>query len=455
MSDVGARPPALPDDLLSGPLADLPPAVRSGACDARALVERSRQRILETDAQLQAWVVLAGDAADRAADLDADRDADRDGGRGGPLAGIPIGVKDLIDVAGLPTRCGSTLTSDEPVTVTAPLVQRLTSLGVVVQGKTVTTEFAYFAPGPTANPRAPGRTPGGSSSGSAAAVAAGHVPLALGSQTAGSTIRPASYCGIAGLVPPQASLDLTGILTICPSLDAPGFFARTVDDLATVAAALEPGMFGDLVGAEATSGVSVRWWGGSGLDEVDPQMLGAVELAVGVLRGGGYDVDALDWDAELQTLSADHVRVMAYEMAEQLGDRVAAHPDRISAQLADLLRAGAAVPGAAYREALARRRRFRRALDDRLGDEEVIIGPATPGPAPLGLAWTGPPSMNRPWQLLGWPQLAVPGAVTSDGLPLGLQVITRPGQENLLLAMGRVLERALRGPRNIDSATRW
>lgn len=439
MSDLGAPSGGLPDDLLSRPVADLADAVRSGSCDAHDLVERSRQRIAETDAQLQAWVVLAADAAERAAEVDERR--------GGPLAGVPLGVKDIVDVAGLPTRCGSTLTGDEPVAATAPLVQRLTALGAVVQGKTVTTEFAYFAPGPTANPRAPGRTPGGSSSGSAAAVAAGHVPLALGSQTAGSTIRPASYCGIAGLVPPQGSLDLTGILTICPSLDAPGFFARTVDDLATLAAALEPETFGggdELDGAPA--GVSVRWWDGSGLDELDPQMVAAVERAVALLRDHGYAVEPLDWDPDLQTLSADHAQVMAYEMAGQLGERVAAQPDRVSTQLADLLRAGASIPEPAYREALARRRRFRRALDDRLGDDEVIIGPGTPGPAPLGLAWTGPPSMNRPWQLLGWPQLAVPGAVTSDGVPLGLQVITRPGQEELLLAMGRVLERALREP---------
>ncbi len=438
MNGPDPAPGGLPEDVLSRPVADLADAVRAGSCEARDLAERSRQRIADSDARLRAWVALADDAAEQAAAVDARR--------WGALAGIPIGVKDIIDVAGLPTRCGSTLTSDAPATATAPLVQRLTSLGAVVQGKTVTTEFAYFAPGPTNNPRAPGRTPGGSSSGSAAAVAAGHVPLALGSQTAGSTIRPASYCGIAGLVPPQGILDLTGILTICPSLDAPGLFARTVADLTAVAAALEPETFGDVSELGSAPGVRVRWWDGGGLDELDPQMVAAVDRAVAVLRDG-YAVEALNWDADLQTLHADHEQVMAYEMAGQLGERAAAHPDRVSTQLADLLRAGASIPEAAYQEALARRRRFRRALDDRLGDDEVIIGPGTPGPAPLGLAWTGPPSMNRPWQMLGWPQLAVPGAVTADGLPLGLQVIARPGQEDLLLAIGQILERALRGRR--------
>lgn len=452
-----ARDPDLPaEDVLGRPVADLAEAVRQGACDARELLGRSRERIAQTDDELRAWVVLA--AGEQAADRDAHRDV--------ALAGIPLGVKDIIDVAGLPTRCGSPITSPDRVETTAPLVAELTSLGAVVVGKTVTTEFAYFAPGPTANPRDLGRTPGGSSSGSAAAVAAGHVPVALGSQTGGSTIRPASYCGIAGLVPPHGSTDLAGFLTLCPSLDVPGLFTRTVGDLVTVVDAMYPRLFheagpdddgvdlggADLVGvnpaaiaslADPTRGVTVRWWDGGGLDDVVPQMAAAVEGAVAVLRERGYDVSALDWDAQVQALSAGHVQVMAYEMADSLGPRLAAHPDRISTQLADLLRAGAAISESTYRDALDQRERYRRILADRLGAEQVILGPGAPGPAPLGLSGTGRPSMSRPWQLLGWPQLAVPGARTSDGLPLGLQLIGRPGQEDLLLALGLVLEQAL------------
>lgn len=450
---VNGSEPGVPlagEELLLRPVRELARAVRDGSCQARELADRSRQRIAQTDGQLRAWVVLNDPTADPLADPPGDPAGDPavDDGRGGPLAGVPLGVKDIIDVAGLPTRCGSPLTSQEPVAVSAPLVERLVSLGAVVQGKTVTTEFAYFAPGPTVNPRALGRTPGGSSSGSAAAVAAGHVPVAIGSQTAGSTIRPASYCGIAGFVPPHGSLDATGFLTICPSLDTPGFFARTVADLATVLAALDPEMFDEADDAKVPAGVEVLWWDGSGLDELDRRMVAAVEEAVALLGRERFQVRALPWDEELATLSGDHACVMAQEMAEQLGELAAANPGGISPQLADQLRAGASIPASAYREALSRRHDLRRTLGDRLGARQLVLGPATPGPAPAGLDWTGPPSMNRPWQMLGWPQLAVPGAETADGLPLGVQLIARPGQENLLLSVGHVLERALREHRN-------
>ncbi len=427
------------DDLLAKPLADLAAGVRNGSWDAQDLMEQSQARIAQTDANLHAWVALAPDVAEQA--------NDRDARRSGPLAGIPLGVKDLIDVAGVPTRCGSPTTSAEPVASTAMVVQTLTRLGAVVAGKTVTTEFAYFAPGPTANPRDLARTPGGSSSGSAAAVAAGQVPLALGTQTAGSVIRPASYCGVAGWVPTFGALDRSGVLIVCPSLDTPGLFTRTVADLATVVDAMFPELGVGPADAEAGVGVvlRVRCWQGSALDTMDPQMTETLERAVELLRDGGHEVEQLDWDEQVQTLSADHAVVMAYEMAEQLSGRLQGHGDQISHQLADLLRSGSATPQAVYRAAMDRRDHIRATLAGRLGDDELILGPATPGPAPLGLSATGPPSMNRPWQALGWPQLAIPGATTSDGLPLGLQLIGRPGQECSLLRLGQTLEQALIG----------
>ncbi|MBK7722552.1 MAG: amidase [Austwickia sp.] len=408
-------------------MAELARVVRDGSCSADELVSLSRARIAATEEDLAAWVALAPEGAG------AKRPT-------GPLAGIPLGVKDIIDVAGLPTRCGSSTTSPDPVATTAPLVSALTALGAVVVGKTVTTEFAYFAPGPTANPRDLRRTPGGSSSGSAAAVGAGQVPLAFASQTAGSTIRPASYCGIAGMVAPHGTLDMTGWLSICPSLDSPGLFARTVADLVTALEAAFPRLAARSDGARVAQ---VLCWDGSGLDELDPEMTAAVQRAAGMLREQGYAVSELGWDEELRTLSADHLCVMASEMAHQLTQRLAPYPEQVSPQLAALLTSGAAIPESTYREALDRRDQLRTLLAERLADDQVILGPGTPGPAPLGHAGTGAPSMNRPWQQLGWPQVAVPGAQTEEGLPLGLALIGRPGQEAQLLRVGAQLEGAL------------
>ena len=199
--------------------------VGGGGCTAGDWTRVSRARIAEEDAAVQAWVCLSDRAESDAADRDASATS-------GPLQGVPIGVKDIIDVAGLPTRCGSSITSPDPASASAACVRDLENLGAVVQGKTVRTEFAYFQPGPTRNPKAPGRTPGGSSSGSAAAVAAGMVPLALGSQTAGSVSRPAAYCGVAGMVLAHGAVDLSGIAGLSESLDSLGLIARGVADLA-------------------------------------------------------------------------------------------------------------------------------------------------------------------------------------------------------------------------------
>jgi len=353
----------------------------------------------------------------------------------GPLAGLAFGVKDIIDLAGMPTRCGSEVTSAAPATRSASLVRRLMELGAVPAGKTVTTEFAYFRPGPTRNPRAPGHTPGGSSSGSAAAVAAGHVPFALGSQTAGSLTRPAAYCGVAGLVLSHGAVALDGFSALAPSLDSAGVLASSAAMLDRVHAALFPDRQASAVPT------AVLLWSGEELDAVSPEMSAAVERAGRVLQDAGLRVQPLEAEPLVAELAVDHAVVMAAEAARARPELLAIR-ERLSPALRELLEAGAAVPDRAYREALDRTRASRERFAALL-DGAVVLGPAAPGAAPAGLTATGSPVMSRPWQLLGLPQLSVPGAADAAGLPLGVQLVAAHGEETTLLALGRILEESL------------
>lgn len=395
---------------------------------ARALTHLA-QSLIAADSDVGAWALVCPERA--RSDADA-RDAATTGSRP-PLHGVPLGVKDIVDVVGLPTRCGTDLTSDAPAGASASLVTRLEELGAVVQGKTVTTEFAYFGPGPTRNPRALNRTPGGSSSGSAAAVAAGMVPLTIGSQTAGSLTRPASFCGVAGHVFARGSQPLDGVAGLAPSLDTLGILTRSVADLDAVARAIAP--------RETAPAASVLVWHGDGLGAVDPSMTRAVGDAAKLLGRAGLSVERLDWDDHVATLTADHAVIMAFEAAREHA-ALLRRPEAISAPLVELLTTGAALQDDEYRA--AKFRRDRSAIDAAsLLADHVVLGPAALGPAPLGLGSTGSPVLSRAWQALGLPVVVVPGLTTDDGLPLGVQLIGRPGGEASLFATALLLEREL------------
>lgn len=412
-------------------------AVEDGATAASAYLD-ARARIDECEPQLSAWVALDARAPVRAEELDA-----RSVGNALPLRGVPVGVKDIIDVAGLPTRCGSPITSPEPAEHSAACVERLEDCGAVVVGKTVTTEFAYFKPGPTKNPWNTGHTPGGSSSGSAAAVASGMVPLALGTQTAASLIRPAAYCGIAGLVMGKGSADLAGITGLSPSLDSLGFMARTVEDLRIAHTAF--------TGTDPTEAdpASLLVWHGSDLADLDPVMRTALRLLPGWLDD--WDVTDFVHDDHVTTLAADHAVIMAYEAAWERRWERENHLADLSEPLAELLTGGMQISEDDYWGADYRCGRSRGDLTEVL-QGQFIIGPAAQGPAPAGLAATGAPIMSRPWQALGFPTVAVPGLVTDSGLPLGLQMIGAPGTEDSLLAAAMRVEERLRGQPPVASA---
>ncbi|MFE5505226.1 amidase [Amycolatopsis japonica] len=396
-------------------LRELVQDLRQGRTTPEAAVKRALARIAETDAELRAWV----DRTDFP-----------------PGAGVPLGVKDIIDLAGVPTRCGSTLRAEAvPATADAAIVTAWRAAGMAPLGKTVTTEFAFFAPGPTRNPAALGHTPGGSSSGSAAAVASGQVPLALGSQTAGSVTRPASYCGVASLVMSHGRYPVTGVTGLSPSLDSHGVFAATAADLALAWSALT----GDP--ARESRPPRILVWSADALDVVEAPMRHALTQAAKRLQDAGATVEPFREEQLMVELTAAHPVVMAYEAARERSAELAV-AERLSAPLAQLLRAGAATSVDEYETARATIAEGAVRLADAF---DVVLGPAAPGAAPPGLQATGNPVLSRGWQALGLPVVTIPGFTDPAGLPLGLQLVGRHGGDDELLGHACWAERVLAG----------
>jgi len=432
----------MPSDANPVSLAATARAIAAGRLRPSDAVSAALDRLDATETDIRAWTYV-----DQAGALSAARELDDLPGEALPLRGVPIGVKDIIDVRGMPTECGSPLRRGRIAAADAWLVDRLRRAGAIPLGKTVTTEFAYFAPGPTRNPHNLAHTPGGSSSGSAAAVAAGVVPLALGSQTAGSLTRPAAFCGVAGLVAPVGSLPTTGIAGLSRSLDAPGFLAATLADLRLVYAVVSGavGMLG-ASGALAPVRLRLRVWTAVELDEIEAPMLAALGDVVDAIRHDGAEAGELAWATRTPILAEAHATVMAYEAARSLAVE-AERPDQLSEPLNALLERGRGTREEEYRAALATAASARTDALALLADADAIIGPAALGAAPRGLAATGTPVLSRPWQLLGLPTVTVPGRTDAEGLPLGIQLIGHPDRvDRLLDVAGRVERLAERAP---------
>ena len=385
---------------------------------AEELVRRCLARIEEREPLVQAWEVLDAEGALR--------EARRiDGLRDRPLlCGVPVGVKDLIDTADLPTAYGSMRHRGHRPARDAACVRALRKAGAVVLGKTVTTEFAVYTPGKTRNPHDVTRTPGGSSSGSAAAVADGMVPFALGTQTAGSVIRPASFCGAIGWKPSYGTVSLEGVHPLAPSLDTLGFFVRALDDVPLVLAALT----GPPAGLSRPPRKKNYFFSGRlGLcrtelwDRVEPWARRSLEDAARRLAQSGAEV----LEVELPTgLAEAQIAVMGAEAAVALREEP---PDALSPRLREFLEAGRAVTKERLLEAreLARTAKF--------PDVDVILTAAAPGEAPPGRAATGDPALSRIWTLLGTPCVSLPLLRGPSGLPVGLQLVADRGQDDLLL----------------------
>ena len=416
--------------------------IRDGIISSEQLVEACLARIREVDPQVQAWAFLDADyALTQAHALDELRLSGR---AIGPLHGVPIGLKDIFDTADMPTECGSVLYAGRTPSRDATVTAMLRAAGAVIMGKTVTTEFAYFSPGKTRNPHNLEHTPGGSSSGSAAAVAASMVPLALGSQTNGSTIRPAAYCGVIGFKPTHGLISRHGALALSRTLDHVGLFANSLDDIALLAEQIVRYDENDLdtrprahlpfalITAEEPplppmfAFIKTPHWQCAdeetreGFAEIIEHLGSQVE-EVELFPSAG---DAWQW----------HQSIMSAEMAHNLEHEWANGRDLLSEQLRAQIERGREVRAQDYLRALSRitpiHESFVELFEQRY---DAILTPAAPGPAPNGLAATGDPSFCTLWTLCGMPAISLPLLQSGNGLPLGVQLVgPRHGDARLL-----------------------
>lgn len=410
-------------------LIDLRRRIASGALDPADAVAAAREAIAARDPDVRAFVSLAdAPAAGRAAQ---------------PLAGIAVGVKDIIDTADLPTEMGCpALYAGWRPRADAAVVTLLRRAGASIVGKTSTTAFAYLDPTQTRNPAAPGRTPGGSSAGSAAAVAAGLVPLAVGTQTGGSVIRPASFCGVAAIKASFRLVPTVGVKTSAWTLDTLGFFARHVEDLAVALEAVSgrPMRFDPAAVAAAPLRLGVLRQPYAG--EPEPEGARAQERGLAAARRAGISVVDVEEPAILARAWQAHATISAFEMRQALGWEWETGRDRLPPVIRRELDAAQSIAPPDYDAARGSARRARSASRDLFAGVDALVTLSAPGPAP-DPSTTGSARFNRLLTLLGVPCVNVPGLRAADGAPIGLQVIAPFGRDHLALAAAHRLELAL------------
>lgn len=343
-------------------------------------------------------------------------------------------MKDTIETRGLSTEYGSPIYKGRVGNADAAIVRDMRRSGAILLGKTQTTAFAYRTPAPTCNPRDLAHTPGGSSSGSAAAVAAGMVPLAVGEQTQGSVLRPASYCGVAGFKPTFGFLSMEGVLPLAKSLDTLGFFTPTATDMLALWDAL-----GHPTGREEDFALAAL----DPMPEVEPAMKAAFQNALSMLQKNGVSIRFIDIAGMLAQLAEASNTVMFYEGARFHEQRLKDYGTQL-ADLADLIQKGLQIPLEQYDQARRLIAECAARVAEMYKATPVILTPAATGPAPLGLAYTGDTGMNAPWTALGAPAISIPIPISS-GLPLGLQLTADRGQDARVLRTAVRLNRILNG----------
>jgi Asp-tRNA(Asn)/Glu-tRNA(Gln) amidotransferase A subunit family amidase len=427
--------------------------IREGRITSTELVRDCLDRIAEVDSKIDAWAFLDCDHALRQAE--AADEAHRRGRPHGPLHGVPIGVKDIFDTHDMPTEFGSPLWAGRTPRRDAAAVARLRAAGAVILGKTVNTECAYFHPGKTRNPHDPERTPGGSSSGSAAAVAAAMVPGAIGSQTNGSVIRPAAFCGVVGFKPTHGLIPRSGALLLSRTLDHVGVFARTIEDAALLAENLA-GVDGEdpdtrplakpPLAATAASEPplpprfafvrSPAWkHAESGTEEAFGELVEVLGEQVAEIELGASFEPAIDL----------HRTVMEVEMAHNLHRDYEKGGEQLSERLRQLIERGRAIAAAEYLRAVAGIAPLNAALDSVFDEFDAILTPSAPGEAPRGLDSTGNPAFCSTWTYLGTPAVTLPLLRSEAGMPLGVQLVGRRGNDARLLRTARSLVTTLAG----------
>lgn len=416
------------------------------------LVRSCLQRIDQLESRVQAWVTI-----DREGALTAAQRCEEEIQRGqyrGPLHGVPIGIKDIFYTAGLKTTAGSPIYADFVPEYDAGAVRRLKEAGAIILGKVQTTEFAALAPSPTHNPWNLEHTPGGSSSGSAAAVAVAMCPGALGSQTYGSTIRPAAYCGCVGFKPTYGRISASGIFALAWSLDHVGLFARTVSDIALLLQSLA----GDDSQDPACEAVPVLDYS-QALRDPKPPRLGLVRdfflekaeeetrrhvevVTERFARAGAQIVEVHLPESFAGEIDA-HFALLQAETAVTHRETYARHKARYSPQMQDLIEKGQKVSAAQYVEIRRHQQRFRHDMNTLCRTVEVLLTPSTPAPAPHGLNSTGDPSFNGPASFSGIPSLGLPSGLSTSGLPFGIQLMSAAFTEDRLLATAKWCEAVL------------
>jgi Asp-tRNA(Asn)/Glu-tRNA(Gln) amidotransferase A subunit family amidase len=416
-------------------------AIARGELTSRRLVTACLERIEAREEIVGAWQfldpALALEQADRCDNSPAM----------GPLHGVPVGIKDIIQTADMPTCYGSSIYANNRTAVNAECVKRLRAAGAVIMGKTVTTEFAVFAPGKTTNPHNRLHTPGGSSSGSAAAVADLQVPFALGTQTAGSVIRPASFCGVIGYKPSYAWFPLDGVKVLSLTLDTLGTFTRTFEDAAVIASVLAG------IPYQHPASIAIRapriglfrtpWW-----NEAGNETRTAIEAAAEALARAGASINEVTIPG-FEDLRDAHLKIMYREIADSLRYEYENHRASLSARLQGIIDTGRAVGVSEVQASIRIARRGRHQISEIFASHDVLLTPGTLGPAPLGLGNTGDPIFNRVWTLLGVPCITYPGGRSSGGLPLGIQVIGPVESDERLMATAKWMRENSGGPAEI------
>ncbi len=429
--------------------------IDEGALTAEDHVRACIARIGDTEPAVQAWAHFQPDDA-----LAQAHDADVRRMRGlpcGPLHGVAVGIKDIIDVRGMPTEDGTVLHAGRIARRDASVVARLRAAGAIIMGKTVTTELATYAPGKTRNPHDPEHTPGGSSSGSAAAVAAGHVPVALGSQTNGSIIRPASFCGVFGFKPSFGLLPRTGTLTLSRPLDHLGVFARSLEDIAAVTElmagfdeddpdTLPPRTRPPLAKVLAQEPplpprlalVRTPFWPRLATDarEAFDELARLLEVQAQPIELAESSPKAIDW----------HRTIFEADLAASFEREYESGADKLSESLRGQIERGRRVLAIDYRKAVACIEIVNEGFDDIFDHFDAILTPAALGTAPKGLASTGDPLLATLWTYCGMPALAMPLARGENGLPLGFQLVGRRGDDARLLRTARWLWQRVQSP---------
>ena len=419
-------------------------AIRRGELSSEELVRACLQRVAALDPRVRAFVDFRPEEAlDQARSLDRQRE-----GSFGLLHGVPVAVKEIFDVQGMRCGWGTSLHRARIPASDAVAVARLRFAGAVILGTTVSTEYAIASAGPTTNPHDQSRTPGGSSSGSAAAVAARMVPLALGSQTIGSTVRPATYCGIYGLKPTHGAISTSGVMPLSAALDHVGILARTTQDIALACRVLFDANAGDRVDASAHLAEADQRTGRPRVTLVEgpcgrrietPSRI-ALERARAALESIGCRVQPIELPAEFAQAEECLEIILCRDIAAHHGEDRDSAPDQLSSRFRELVDRGRAISEKRYENAIVRAWQYRASLLGLLEGDSIILAPVTDGIAPLLAQGTGSPSMQGLYSLVGLPALAVPTGKV-DGLPVGMQLVAAPGREGLLLACASRMQR--------------